>query len=248
MPLHSSGMKHPCSLRLARPLIVAIASTVPHRLSSRTGAFFVFRLVLAVATLLVPSVAPETTADGGQECWEHSQGDIQAVGRCLQSRLGTLLEQPSLAATRHARSLMPHVARAAAALSSTGDLQFQQSAVVLLDTALNVEFFNPNLHFLRGNALAALGQSQLAAEAFVSAITYVPVHVDALHNYAAIIMDLPARSAEQSRAALRALQVGCETICVGKQEQLAIWENGIENRIQHRIPFSCLSVPSFAIC
>jgi len=140
---------------------------------------------------------------GPRDCWERGRGDFEEVAWCLLELLRALQQRPSAAGAVGGRGLMQEVARAASALSGEG---MQQSAVAILDAAIAAEPDNPNLHFLRGNALGALGQQERAAAAYAEAVARVPVHADALHNYAAVLMDLQPRSAMQSRTAVRALQ------------------------------------------
>ena len=146
---------------------------------------------------------------GQRECWERGRGDFEEVARCLLERLRALQQRPSAAGSIGTRGLMQEVARAASALSGEG---LQQSAVAILDEAIAAEPDNPNLHFLRGNALGALGQQERAAAAYAEAVARVPVHADALHNYAAVLMDLQPRSAAQSRTAVRALQTALRLV------------------------------------
>lgn len=170
--------------------------------SGGTGARRKGRRWAACVTLML--VATTAGDSGGQECWDNEKEDVGAIARCLHDKLRAL---PPRAAAMDAR-LIPNVARAAAALYSVAP-HMQLDAVELLNAALRFEPGNANLHFLRGNALGALGHNSRAAESYVAAITHFPLHVDALHNYAAVMMDLPVQLPEQRRSALRALQVPC---------------------------------------
>lgn len=144
-----------------------------------------------------------TTEDGtGQGCWEEAE-DFAATARCLQETM----RERAPGSEAEAASLMHNVARAASTLDGAGAREQHLAAVELLDVALDQQPANSNLHFLRGNALGALGQHQSSADAYASAVAYLPLHVDALHNFAAVLMDLPAPLVSKQRhAVVRALQ------------------------------------------
>jgi len=162
----------------------------------------------------------DTAPDGaGEKCWDYvgesatATATAQRAAACLLNEVKFLkrMQRPQDAAGAGGR-LMQNIVRAAAALSSGGSQEMMQDALELLDVALDLERTNPNLHFLRGNVLGALGQQDAAADAFQSAVTYLPHHVDALHNYAVLTMNLPERSRTQTRAVVRALQTALRLV------------------------------------
>ena len=175
-------------------------------------------LLLVISQQRVGTAGSMRGADcGAQECLT-SEGDLKTVARCLEDQIRERIQQKSVKEnffTAHdscARSLMQSVAWAATTFSgarSTPDTY--RRTVELLDSALELDAVNPNLHFLKGNAFAALGEISPAAQAYASAVLHMPVHVDALHNYAAIMMDLPSRSPMQTESVIRALRAAFAT-------------------------------------
>ena len=153
---------------------------------------------------------PDAAGDcGGEECWR-SGGSLPALAQCLRGLIWQRVEArsraPSASDDGCTRSLMQGVARAAAAFAVAGAPEMHRATVELAEQALGLDAANPNLHFVRGNALAALGELIPAADAYRDAVLHMPRHVDALHNYAAVMMDLAARSPAQTRSVLRALR------------------------------------------
>ena len=200
------------------------------------------RVLLACAVVLACfTPSGEAAAGGGDDCWVRGRGDFEEVARCLREQLRALQPLP--------RGLMQEVSRFAAALSGEGR---QQSAVALLDEALAAEPGNPNLHFLRGNALGALGQQERAAEAYAETVARMPVHADALHNFAAVLMDLHPRSAARGRDALRALQTALRLVPGSARLRLSCgivlsqlgWRRAAIRFLRRSLAFDPSSVPA----
>ena len=173
--------------------------------------------LVAAACLLVIDVPTHMAAgaeippgDAGATCWENGRGDPGQVAQCLHVELRVAAEaSPARAAAASTRALMIHVARTAAALSSAG---MQQAALDLCDAALEVDPVNPNLLFLRGNALGTLGRTRAAAASFMAAVIALPLHADALHNFAAVTMDDVEQAPAEHALALRALQTALRLV------------------------------------
>ena len=172
--------------------------------------------LVAAACLLVIDVPTHMAAgaeippgDAGATCWENGQGDPGQVAQCLHMELRVAAEAAPARAAASTRALMIHVARTAAALSSAG---MQQAALDLCDAALEVDPVNPNLLFLRGNALGTLGQTRAAAASFMAAVIALPLHADALHNFAAVTIDDVEQDPAEHALALRALQTALRLV------------------------------------
>lgn len=140
--------------------------------------------------------------------------DVIPAEDCSDAELSTIVSQAGVVDFYTTKACIGAIQRSPKNAALYFDLLTQlyghgrsEEVMQLLDEAVVLIPTNANYLFLRGTVLANAGRLEEAIESYQYAVIHHPTHVDAIHNYAAIMMDHPLPTARHRELIMRSLDM-----------------------------------------